>query len=221
MEKENVLVCVSYPESAAQLIARGMTEKKAFRGECIVLHVYDPEGEGSDLKAQEKRDEIQRCADQHKALMIFQPMENGKKLGEIIGEVARAHDVRHVIIGQAFRSRWDLLIHGSLVNELFHELDEVDVTIYKIRKDASASEAMYDRGVAGYLYKDDGKYKVALSEPDIDSYAGTFYQHLHTDFMTGLYKAKIGNHPLVVHVTQKEVDDKYNEELDNLLGDTI
>jgi two-component system, OmpR family, sensor histidine kinase KdpD len=215
--KENVLVCVSYPESAGQLIERGIKETKAFQSECIVLHVYDPENDTSDMKEEEKREEIKKWADFHKATMILQPRQGSKKLGEIIGEVARANDVHHIIIGQAFRSRWDLLIHGSLVNELFHELEDVDVTIFKIKKDRVAAESHYDKGVSGYLYKKEEQYKIALEQPRGEGHEGIFFQHLHTDFLTGIFKAKIFGHPVVLYVVEGDVHERYREELDTIL----
>ncbi|SDO57380.1 universal stress protein [Alkalicoccus daliensis] len=212
-KKDNILICVSNYKNAKELIERGEQEKKAFKSECIVLHVYRPESE-EDISREEERDEIQQWADKYRATMIFHPLKSGQRVSEVIGEVARANDVQHIILGQAVRSRWDLLIRGSLVNELFHELDEVDVTIYKVKKSSASSESDYGKGITGYLLKENNTYKMTLDEPGVPAYRGVFYQNLHTDFMTGLLKVNVGEEPFVLRVTEGEVHSHHTENLD-------
>ncbi|PRO66281.1 hypothetical protein [Alkalicoccus urumqiensis] len=216
MKNENVLVCVSNHHNAAPLIARGMQEKKAFQGECYVLHVYEPD-EGDNLESVQQRDHIQAAADDAGAVMIFQPRKKGCRISEMIGETARRNEIEHLIIGQTVKSRWDLMIHGSLVNELFHELDDVDVTIYKVKRTSAETEAQHDKGVPGYLYKDGNTYKVALSDKPFSTWEGTFYQNLHTDFRTGTFKGKVGEEPVVLHVIQGEVAEQHHDRLTRII----
>lgn len=213
-KKDNVLVCISNYKNAQELIERGQKEKTAFKSECIVLHVFRPEEEEADLNRAEERDEIQLWADKSGATMIFHPLKSGQKVSEVIGEVARTHDVQHIIIGQSVRSRWDLLIKGSLVNELFHELDEVDVTIYKVKKSSSSLESEFGHGITGYLYKDTDGYKMTLNEPSVEAYSGTFYQNLHSDFTTGILKVNVGGEPHVLRIIQGDVHSHHNKKLD-------
>lgn len=214
-KKDNVLVCVSNFKNAEALIERGVKEKAAFKSDCIVLHVYRPEEEEEDIERIEERDKIQEYADKNKATMIFHPLKSGQKVSEIVGQVARANDVQHIIIGQSFRSRWDLLIKGSLVNELFHELDEVDVTIFKVKK-SNTKESEFGKGITGYLYKDQENYKVTLNEPTGKAYSGVFYQNLHTDFTTGVLKVSLGGEPHVLYVTEGDVHPHHKEKLDEV-----
>ncbi len=212
VKKENVLVCIANYRNAAALIERGMTEKKAFKSDCIVLHVYSPE-EGEAMDKIEERDHIQRWADEYNATMIFRPLHKGETIAGIIGDTATQYDVNHIIIGQAVQSRWDLIVHGSLVNDLFHELDEVDVTIYKVSKSNVAKEPEYDKGISGWVYRENGSFIFSLGEPSCKCYQGTFYQLIHTDFTTGIFKVQLNGEPHILHIILGDIHPQHEEAL--------
>ncbi|CAM3914094.1 universal stress protein [Alkalicoccus chagannorensis] len=218
LEKENILVCISRASHAELLLERGRREKSLFQGELLALHVFDPESEGEDVERVEEREKIQEAADRAGAEMIFLPREKGRRNSRMIGLTAKQYDISHIILGQAKKSRWDLLVHGSLINELFQELDEVDITIHKVTRDSAAEESQYDRGTAAYLTPVEGGYELHLSIPEKRMYyPGTFYPHRHTDFLTGLFKAEINENVLVVRVVEGEVIDSHCDRVDHMV----
>ena len=58
-----------------------------------------------------------------------------RKVADALVEFARKEGITHVIFGQTSRSRWDMLLHGSVINRF---LDEVrDATVQVVPMDLS------------------------------------------------------------------------------------
>ena len=49
-----------------------------------------------------------------------------------------AKGITHVIFGQSARSRWDLLMHGSIVDRFLRDVRDATVQIVPVRSDAGA-----------------------------------------------------------------------------------
>jgi two-component system sensor histidine kinase KdpD len=53
-------------------------------------------------------------------------------------DFARREGITHVIFGQTSRSRWDILVHGSVINRFLHEVR--DATVQVVPEDNRAAD---------------------------------------------------------------------------------
>jgi two-component system sensor histidine kinase KdpD len=48
-------------------------------------------------------------------------------------DFARTEGITHVIFGQTARSRWDILLHGSIINRFLSEVKEATVQVVPLK----------------------------------------------------------------------------------------
>lgn len=122
---ERVLVCVSTYPNALQLIRRGARIAGYMHAPFYGLFVDDPDRfltkaeslhvETCERLCKEFGGEFIRVTDNDKA--------------KAIAEVARNYHVTQIVIGESQRSRWKLILHGSLTHKLLRSLRNIDVHI--------------------------------------------------------------------------------------------
>jgi two-component system sensor histidine kinase KdpD len=61
------------------------------------------------------------------------------KVADALVEFARREGITHVIFGQSARSRWDLLMHGSIVDRFLRDVRNATVQIVPMDGDAGAA----------------------------------------------------------------------------------
>ncbi len=122
---ERVLVCVSSYPNSVQLIRRGARLAGYMHALFYCLFIDDPDRfltkeeslhlETCQRLCQEFSGEFIRITDQNKALAI--------------AEVARNYHITQIVIGESQRSRWRLLLRGSLTHQLLRALKHIDIHI--------------------------------------------------------------------------------------------
>ncbi|MBD3886580.1 sensor histidine kinase KdpD [Phormidium tenue FACHB-886] len=122
---ERVMVCVSTYLNAVQLIRRGARIAGYMHAPFYCLFVDDPDRflnkaeslhiETCERLCKEFGGEFIRVSNQNKA--------------NAIAEVARNYHVTQIVIGESQRSRWKLMLHGSLTHKLLRSLKNIDVHI--------------------------------------------------------------------------------------------
>ncbi|ACK73079.1 Osmosensitive K channel His kinase sensor [Gloeothece citriformis PCC 7424] len=123
--QERVLVCLSTYSQSSRLLRRGARLANQMKARLYALFVEDPERFLS-------KDEIfylewcqQLCQDfGGEFLRVTHP-----DVAKAIAEVAEQHHITQVVIGQSLKSRWNLLLKGSIVQRLMRYLKEVDLHI--------------------------------------------------------------------------------------------
>jgi two-component system sensor histidine kinase KdpD len=50
---------------------------------------------------------------------------------------AKREGITHVIFGQSARSRWNLLLHGSIVNRFLREVRNATVQVVPVNREAA------------------------------------------------------------------------------------
>ena len=65
----------------------------------------------------------------------------GSRVSDALVEFARREGVTHVIFGQSARSRWDLLVHGSIVDRFLRDVRNATVQIVPVRTEDAADDA--------------------------------------------------------------------------------
>ncbi|MDX2215713.1 MAG: sensor histidine kinase KdpD [Oculatellaceae cyanobacterium bins.114] len=127
---ERVLVCVSTYPNAIQLIRRGARIAGYMHAPFYCLFVDDPDRfltkaeslhiETCERLCKEFGGEFIRVSDQDKA--------------KAIAEVARGYYITQIVIGESQRSRWKLMLSGSLTHKLLRSLRNIDVHIISTDK---------------------------------------------------------------------------------------
>ncbi len=122
---ERVLVCVSTYPNAIQLIRRGARIAGYMHAPFYCLFVDEPARfltkaeslhiETCERLCQEFGGEFLRVTDQDKA--------------KAIAEVAKNYYITQIVIGESQRSRWKLMLRGSLTHKLLQLLKNIDVHI--------------------------------------------------------------------------------------------
>ena len=94
------------------------------RAELLAVTVGDPER----LKPDERQalEANQRLAEDLGATCYTVA---GRNAGEALVRFAHEHNITQVVIGQSARSRFDILLHGSVINKLLREAQNVDVHV--------------------------------------------------------------------------------------------
>jgi two-component system sensor histidine kinase KdpD len=68
----------------------------------------------------------------------------GSRVADALVEFARREGITHVIFGQSARSRWDLVMHGSIVDRFLRDVRDATVQIVAVRHDTAAEDDSLD-----------------------------------------------------------------------------
>ncbi|SDY13060.1 two-component system, OmpR family, sensor histidine kinase KdpD [Evansella caseinilytica] len=183
---ENILVCVGYYKNAEKLIKKGARLATALNGVCQVLTV-NPMLDNNDFEKITELETIEMVASKYNVPFLFQPLE-GRKISDVIAEVVKSNQINQVILGQPVQSRWDMLVKGSLVSELFSRLENVDVTIVEVHAKNVTAESEYEKGMPAYVVKEGRHYFLSLENPTDYEMEGFFFQSTKTEFQTGIFR---------------------------------
>src|SRR6202171_972363 len=64
----------------------------------------------------------------------------GSRVADLLVEFAKREGITHVVFGQSARSRWDLLVHGSIVDRFLRDVRNATVQIVPVRRDHASDE---------------------------------------------------------------------------------
>jgi two-component system sensor histidine kinase KdpD len=63
----------------------------------------------------------------------------GRRVADALIAFARREGLTHVIFGQSARSRWDILLHGSVINRFLAEVRDATVHSVPMNEDSRAN----------------------------------------------------------------------------------
>lgn len=192
---KNVLVCTANRRNTRKLTERGEKIAKTYGGKCYVLTVTEHPYDEKDFNDYSNKKELETILSSYDTELIYES-KNNRKLCETIADVTEKLDVGHIIIGHPVRTRWDVLTEGSLINELFSELDDVDLHIVEVSKEtAKVVESDYELGVEMNLLDFKGDLATIVGTENLKDVKGIFYQNKSTEFVNGIFKVKelVGN----------------------------
>lgn len=209
---ESILVCVYYGPNGERLIRRG--HKLAQMTDCP-LYVLTVDPLPYDEFDAEKSGYIERWRELSKELNVdkFILKDNDKRpTVKVIKETAYKYNITQVIIGEAPQNRWEEITKGSFVNVLLRELLFTDIHIVSVdRTINNETGAIYEKGVRGYLQKDEDGYQLSFTKSKHNRYEGVFYKEIGTDFNNGMFKFARGGKTYQVHVTENRVTEDIKE----------
>lgn len=125
---EKVMVCLSPRPGADRLLRLGARLAGRLSSDWYVVRVESPDVDTrhSDPEAAQRMEEYQRSARELGAKVI---VLKSKKVSNALIEFAKQENLSHVVFGQSARSRWDILLRGSVLNRFLSEVRDVTVHV--------------------------------------------------------------------------------------------
>ncbi|MFJ7680292.1 histidine kinase [Peribacillus sp. NPDC097198] len=124
---ERILVCVQYHWNGSILIRRGDQIAKRLGGDLVVVSFIPSQKELSKEESLFKSS-IQKLIVKLNGKFEERAINGGDIAKEIVG-YAMKHYITRIILGQSKRTRWEEIIHGSIVNKILGQTKNMDVCV--------------------------------------------------------------------------------------------
>jgi two-component system sensor histidine kinase KdpD len=130
---EKVMVCLSTRPGTERLLRVGARIAGRLATNWYAVYVTRPDddkGHG-DPEAYHRLEEYQRMARDLGAKVISL---TGRNVSDALIRFAQQENISHVVFGQSVRSRWDILLRGSVLNRFLNEVRDVTVQVVPMQK---------------------------------------------------------------------------------------
>jgi two-component system sensor histidine kinase KdpD len=131
---EKVMVCMASRGSAAKLLRTGsrIVGRHAYR-DWFAVYVETPDEEAGKIQpeAYATLQENIRLATTLGANVV---KLKGTNVADELLKFAREHEITHVIFGQSARSRWEIILKGSVINRFLKEVKDAAVHVIPLDK---------------------------------------------------------------------------------------
>jgi two-component system sensor histidine kinase KdpD len=141
---EKVMVCMSSNESAKKLLRAGSRIAGRLGVVWFAVYVETPEEAPSRISAEDARQLEENFAFGREMGATIVRLK-AKRVSDGIVEFARREGISHVIFGQSARSRWDILLHGSVLNRFLAEVKDAAVQVIPTKKAGRTRGIRLDR----------------------------------------------------------------------------
>lgn len=131
---EKVMVCLTGRPGMERLIRTGARIAGRLATNWYAVYVETP---GADHRhgnpeAFSRLEEYQRMARELGARIVTL---HDPKVADALIEFARKENISHIVFGQSARSRWDVFLHGSIVNRFLNEMRNTTVQVVPVQKE--------------------------------------------------------------------------------------
>jgi two-component system sensor histidine kinase KdpD len=134
---EKVMVCLSTRPGTERLLRIGSRIAGRLASTWYAVYVTPPEDKGhSDPEAFHRIEEYQRMARDLGAKVI---LLSDRNVSDALIRFAQQENISHVIFGQTVRSRWDIFLHGSVLNRFLSEVRDVTVQVVPMHTPAKGA----------------------------------------------------------------------------------
>jgi two-component system sensor histidine kinase KdpD len=136
---EKVMVAMASRGSARTLLRVGSRIAGRLATDWYAVYVETPQEEPGRIKPEDHvalQDNI-RFAQQLGAKVV---KLKGSRVADLLVEFATREGITHVVFGQSARSRWNLLMHGSIVDRFLRDVRSATVQIVPMAADAGAAD---------------------------------------------------------------------------------
>src|SRR5664279_1684545 len=130
---EKVMVCLSTRPGTERLLRVGARVAGRLASNWYAVYVTRPDedkGHG-DPEAFQRLEEYRRMARDLGAQVVNL---TDKNVSDALIRYAQQENISHVVFGQSARSRFDILLHGSVLNRFLNEVREVTVQVVPMNK---------------------------------------------------------------------------------------
>jgi len=203
---ERILVCVYYGPNGERLIRRGYELSRLSNSPFYVLTVDQLASDEFDAEKVSYIEQWRELSKELGAEKFILKDNEPRPIVKAIKEVAYKYNVTQVIIGEKPQNRWEEITKGSFVNVLLRELVFVDIHVVSVDRALKVSdEAMYEKGIRGYLKKDEAGFVLSFAKSKNNLFAGVFYKEIGTDFNNGIFKYVCGGKSHQVRIMEDRV----------------
>ncbi len=129
---EKVMVCMASRGSAKKLLRTGSRIAGRLASDWYAVYVETP---GEELGRIDPADHASlmeniRLAEELGASVV---KLKARRVADGLIEFARREGITHVVFGQSARSRWDILLHGSVINRFLNDVRGATVQVVPLR----------------------------------------------------------------------------------------
>jgi len=129
---EKVMVCLGQRQGTERLLRVGARIAGRLATNWFAVHVTKPDSkEHLDLEAVHRLEEYLRMARDLGAKVVTLTDRN---VSDALIRFAQQENISHVVFGQSVRSRWDILLRGSVLNRFLREVRDVTVQVVPMQK---------------------------------------------------------------------------------------
>ena len=130
---EKVMVAMASRGSAKKLLRVGSRIAGRLASDWYAVYVETPGEEPGRIKPIDYAalQENIRFAEELGAKIV---KLKSRKVADALIEFARREGITHVVFGQTSRSRWDILLHGSIINRFLHEVRDATVQVVPLEQ---------------------------------------------------------------------------------------
>ncbi|HZM87247.1 MAG TPA: universal stress protein [Blastocatellia bacterium] len=129
---EKVMVCMSSRGSAKKLLRTGSRIAGRLASDWYAVYVETPREELGRIKPEDHAALAGNIAFA-KELGAEVIKLKGRSVADTLIAFARREGITHVVFGQSARSRWDILLHGSVINRFLNEVRGATVQVVPLQ----------------------------------------------------------------------------------------
>jgi two-component system sensor histidine kinase KdpD len=129
---EKVMVCMASRGSAKKLLRTGSRIAGRLASDWYAVYVETPREELGRIDSADHATLMEnvRLAEELGANVV---KLQARRVADALIEFARREGITHVVFGQSARSRWDILLHGSVINRFLSEVRGATVQVVPLR----------------------------------------------------------------------------------------
>jgi two-component system sensor histidine kinase KdpD len=129
---EKVMVCLSTRPGTERLLRIGARIAGRLASDWYAVYVAKPDDKGhDDPEAFHRIEEYQRMAKDLGATVVNLVDRN---VSDALIRFAQQENISHVVFGQPIRSRWEILLRGSVLNRFLSEVRDITVQVVPVQK---------------------------------------------------------------------------------------
>jgi two-component system, OmpR family, sensor histidine kinase KdpD len=131
---EKVMVCLSSRPGTERLLRAGARIAGRLATNWYAVYVETPDGNHrhDDPESFARLEEYERMARELGARVVTL---KGKSVAETLIDFAQQENISHVVFGQSARSRFDILLRGSIINRFLAEMRETTVQVVPMSRE--------------------------------------------------------------------------------------
>jgi two-component system, OmpR family, sensor histidine kinase KdpD len=129
---EKVMVCMASRGSAKKLLRTGSRIAGRLATDWYAVHVETPREEPGRMSPAD-RDALGENIKLAEELGANVVKLRARRVADALIEFARSEGITHVVFGQSARSRWDILLHGSVINRFLSEVRGANVQVVPLQ----------------------------------------------------------------------------------------
>lgn len=137
---EKVMVCVSSRPGTTRLLRTGARIAGRLAANWYAVYADTPQSQHrhADTESKERLDRYKRLARELGANVITL---KGKNTADLLIEFAKEQNVSHVVFGQSARTRFQILLHGSVLNRFLSEMRNTTVQVVPMTREKTREKS--------------------------------------------------------------------------------